>query len=61
MTERAPCLCSHLWVWHLNRDPRCEIAGCGCGSYRPDERYGVPARFRDEYDPSPDGIDRRPA
>lgn len=63
------CKCSHVEALHhatRHGQVMCAPAACGCGEYRPAvatamRRHpsGIPARFDERYDPSPEPIDRK--
>ena len=57
--DNPRCLCSHAKANHRYGYGNCWMAACGCRAHRTGQ--ATPERFRDEYDPSPDPIDRRTA
>jgi len=59
----ARCKCGHLPERHNGNNRMCYgSAVCGCTSLRPDDGdKWPPARLRDEFDPSPEPVQRRPA
>ena len=59
---RPPCKCGHSEGQHQEVSGKvvCWNVVCGCAEFRADDgTRWTPARFRDEYDPSPYGVDRR--